>query len=609
MTISRLLIAFSLFLASAFALAIGFMSLTLENVKIESPRYNQIISAKDLVADILPPPMFVIEAYLATIEAMQSPEAVEANRTRLAELRQQFDDRIAHWRQTDLPSDVKDLIFNDVMPASDAFWQTLEQEVLPSLSSDDRKATLSLAPRLKELYQAQKQAVERLVASSNRFLDRSQSEAHSFIKARTLIADGAGAIAFLSLVGGLFLFHRRAIAPMVTMTRFMSHMADGHFTAAVPFTDRKDEVGQMAAAVEFFRQSCLANQKLEAEARANRQRADAERIEMQRLAEQAAQERLEIATVGLAAGLKTLASGDLTIHLHDPFSEEFEPLRHDFNVSVKQLSAAFADITRAVSAMDNGSREIAQSASDLSRRTEQQAAALEQTAAAMDEITENIALAAKRTQDAKFVANRANDAAKTSATVVGNAEDAMRKIESSSQQISSIIGVIDEIAFQTNLLALNAGVEAARAGEAGKGFAVVAQEVRELAQRAGKAAKEISALILSSSSEVDEGVKLVRETGLVLEAIGRDIVEINSHVEGIAMSAREQSTGLMEVNAAMNSMDQTTQQNAAMVEQTTAAVGALSGEASFLQQLVSAFKLEEHKTSAGRFNRATSRAA
>jgi methyl-accepting chemotaxis protein len=227
----------------------------------------------------------------------------------------------------------------------------------------------------------------------------------------------------------------------------------------------------------------------------------------------------------------------------------------------------------------------------LSKRTEQQAASLEQTAAAVEQITANVANSAKRTEEARDVAAQANRSAGQSAEVVSHAEEAMEKIEASSHQISNIIGVIDEIAFQTNLLALNAGVEAARAGEAGRGFAVVAQEVRELAQRSAQAAKEIKGLIQSSSSQVSTGVKLVRDAGSALKTIGQFIVEMNGHMDSIATSAKEQSTGLHEVNQAVNSMDQATQQNAAMVEQSTAASNTLANEAGRLLELVGQFKL------------------
>jgi methyl-accepting chemotaxis protein len=257
----------------------------------------------------------------------------------------------------------------------------------------------------------------------------------------------------------------------------------------------------------------------------------------------------------------------------------------------QRSSETLGAVAQATSQIDSGTREISQSAEDLSKRTEQQASSLEETAAALDEITTNVANSSKRAEEARAVAIEANKSAAESGKVVANAVDAMQKIEQSSSQISNIIGVIDEIAFQTNLLALNAGVEAARAGEAGKGFAVVAQEVRELAQRSAQAAKEIKDLIRNSSVEVESGVKLVRETGQSLKSIETHVVTINAHMEAIATSSREQSVGLAEVNTAVNQMDQVTQQNAAMVEESTAASATLAGEAARLRDLIGQFQL------------------
>ena len=394
--------------------------------------------------------------------------------------------------------------------------------------------------------------------------------------------------------------------PIRRITSAMSGLASGDTTSPIPYAGRTDEIGAMSGAVEIFRQAAIENARLEQEAEAARHNAENERLAAQQQAEADASEKLRAATSGLASGLKRLASGDLAFQLDGVFAPEFEALRHDFNSSVRQLGETLAAISVSISTMDNGTREISSGAQDLSHRTEQQAASLEETAAALDEITANVGNSEKRTEEARGVATRANESATKSAEIVAEAEAAMGRIETSSQQISNIIGVIDEIAFQTNLLALNAGVEAARAGEAGKGFAVVAQEVRELAQRSASAAKEIKGLISNSTVEVTSGVRLVRDTGSALKTICAFIGEINTHMQAIATSTKEQATGLAEVNQAVNAMDQTTQQNAAMVEQSTAASMSLASEAEKLRALVERFRIA-HGANPAETLRATAR--
>ena len=296
-----------------------------------------------------------------------------------------------------------------------------------------------------------------------------------------------------------------------------------------------------------------------------------------------------VAEIGLA--LERLAAGDLTYRLEATLPPTFENLRTDLNAAMTQLQTTMQAIVGNASGIRSGTGEIAQAADDLSRRTEQQAASLEQTAAALDEITATVRKTADGARQAREVVARTRADAEHSGAVVRQAVAAMGEIEGSSRQVGQIIGVIDEIAFQTNLLALNAGVEAARAGEAGRGFAVVASEVRALAQRSAEAAREIKALIATSAQQVGAGVKLVGETGEALERIVAQVGEVSGVVGEIAASAGEQATGLAEVNTAVNQMDQVTQQNAAMVEQSTAASHALAQETEQLAQLTGRFQL------------------
>jgi methyl-accepting chemotaxis protein len=297
-----------------------------------------------------------------------------------------------------------------------------------------------------------------------------------------------------------------------------------------------------------------------------------------------------------AKGLAALATGDLTARIDTPFPPELEQVRTDFNAAIERMRQAIQAVNGNTDAIASGSEEIRVASDNLAKRTEQQAAAVEETAAALEQITQTVADSSKRANEAGQLVARTKEGAEKSGLVVKNAIEAMGQIENSSKEISNIIGVIDDIAFQTNLLALNAGVEAARAGEAGKGFAVVAQEVRELAQRSATAAKEIKALINTSSNQVKAGVQLVGETGKALEQIVTEVQDINSNVVAIVEASREQATGLTEINKAVNAMDQNTQQNAAMVEESTAASHSLAKQAASLRELVSQFRIGQHSS-------------
>jgi methyl-accepting chemotaxis protein len=293
----------------------------------------------------------------------------------------------------------------------------------------------------------------------------------------------------------------------------------------------------------------------------------------------------------LGAGLGRLAESDISRTIDRPFTQEFEKLRHDFNTSLAGFQQTLVDVLGQTGHVNHHSNTMREASNVLAQRTGEQAAALEEASAALEEITATVRRSNERMHDTRSLVKKATEQASLSVSVVGDTVAAMQRIETASSSIGQIIGVIDEIAFQTNLLALNAGVEAARAGDAGKGFAVVAQEVRELAQRSAKAAKEIKGLIGNASREVVDGVRLVGDTGTALHQIETIVASINENIDAITAAASEQSIGLGEINASVNTLDQMTQQNKAMVANTTELSHTLAQGAATLAELVGRFHL------------------
>jgi methyl-accepting chemotaxis protein len=397
--------------------------------------------------------------------------------------------------------------------------------------------------------------------------------------------------ALFVLLGGLAIVSMRAIQrPLLELRGNLADLAGGKLDIEIPLAQRRHEIGDIGRAVKVLQQAAIDKQHSEVSLEAERQRqADVEHEAAE--AAQATVAQQYVAVEGIGDALARLSEGDLTCEIENEFAPAYERLRTDFNVAVRHLQAAMQEIMTHSQAIGQGTGEIATAADDLARRTEQQAASLEQTAVALGEVTTTVRQTAAGSSRAQQVVATTKAEAEQSAKVMQQAVAAMGAIEGSARKIGQIIGVIDEIAFQTNLLALNAGVEAARAGEAGRGFAVVATEVRGLAQRAAEAAKEIKVLVTTSMQQVEQGVRLVGETGTALGAIQSGVDEINVAIREIAASAAEQANGLAEVNTAVNQMDQMTQQNAAMVEQNTAATHSLSHETEALTTAMARFRI------------------
>lgn len=391
------------------------------------------------------------------------------------------------------------------------------------------------------------------------------------IAARNKMTVVTALVAALSVLLG-WLTARSVVRPLGNLGNAMQQVADRNYEIELNEQHRGDEIGHLSRALINFRDKLRASDAAETE----------------RQSQQAEQTKV---VAQLSTALTRLADGDLTQMIKTPFTGEYDQLRQDYNRTIENLNETIGSVVTRASGIRKKSDDMSASSDDLSRRTENQAATLEQTAAALDELTASVRSAANGAREVEEIVGNARKDAQESEPVVKNAVHAMTEIETSSEQISQIIGVIDDIAFQTNLLALNAGVEAARAGEAGRGFAVVASEVRALAQRSSDAAKQIKTLISESSGQVARGVSLVGQAGEVLTKISDHINHISGLVGEIASGAAEQSTGLGEINIGVTQLDKVTQQNAAMVEQATASSHALNGDAGELSELVRRFKL------------------
>ena len=474
-----------------------------------------------------------------------------------------------------------------------AFFEAVDetlQAVLERIEADS-EALVTLSSRRAAEFETAGQSIDTIWNLLSQFADEQKTSAGTE-------REKANQVSVLATVVGAAIAVLAGIALVLTLkgpigqiTGAMRRLADGVLDTGISGQGRADEIGDMARALGVFKENALSKIRIEAESEQQRAAAEAERARND--AEKQSMDReIDFAVNALAAGLGRLAQGDLSRQIDTPFTGRLEQLRQDFNVSLERLQDTLGQIRANALSIQRSGSDMLQSADALSKRTEAQAASLEETAAAVEQITVTVRSSAERAHEANLVVGATKRSADSSADVVNNAIAAMGRIEGASHQIEQIIEVIDDIAFQTNLLALNAGIEAARAGEAGKGFAVVAQEVRELAQRSAQAAKEIKGLIEKSTGEVSAGSHLVQETGAVLASISQQIVTVSQHVDMMATASRDQAAALQDVNGSVNQMDQMTQQNASMVDLTTAASRKLAGDADTLMMLVEQFRLE-----------------
>lgn len=467
----------------------------------------------DLIADILPPPAYIIEPYLVVTRALEKPDLAHGQLAKLGELRKLFEQRRDYWRNSAMPAEIKAQIAT-TSGLADQFWQIVDKEFVPAVARNDMEAArVILDDRLSPIYNRHDAEIRKLVVMATDQNTAIADEAASILLwTRVLSAINALVLIGAIVIGGRMII-RRGLKPIANV------------------------VGE------------------------------------------------------IQTGLSVLADGDLTYRLPSDFPNEYAGLRDAFHNSADNLNQMMVQVASGAQSVQHAGAEIQVASSDLSNRTEQQAITLRQTVSAMNEITETVGHTAEGAGQVRRSVEQLHRLAENGGSVVRSAVDAMSEIEQSAGEITKIISMIEAIAFQTNLLALNAGVEAARAGEAGKGFAVVATEVRALAQRSSDAAKEIAGLITDSGQHVQRGVALVAESGNVLGQIVSEMAQINTLIEGIAQSADRESRQLTAINGDVAELNQSTQQNAAMAEESSAAALSLASHSEMLTQLVSRFRL------------------
>jgi methyl-accepting chemotaxis protein len=471
--------------------------------------------------------------------------------------------------------------------------------------------------------------VDGLVAAATEAADK--ASAHAAGQASTaqivLVVITVLCLGIAALIGVMFVGPQIS-APIARLTAATRRLADRDWSVELAETGRGDEIGEMARAVEVLKTNGQENEALQRQVESDRENYERERKAQEQLLEQAIGQIVSAATAGdltrridadalqgvmqrlgggvnellgtveralndLGSMLGALAQGDLTHRIGGGHRGLFQQLASDANTLAERLAEIVGRLSQTAGNVRDASAEISVGSHDLAQRTEQQAASLQRTAASMEEITATVRHNADNARQASALAATARDTADKGGGVVGRAVQAMGEIEDSARKIVDIVGLIDEIAFQTNLLALNASVEAARAGEAGKGFAVVAQEVRALAQRSADASKEIKSLISASNSQVRDGAKLVNEAGGSLTEIVDAVKRVAGIIEEISIASQEQASGLDEINDAVTQMDEMTQRNGALVEQTTASAQSLADQAKDLAASITFFRLDQ----------------
>ena len=552
-------------------LAAGLATWRIDVIRMGGPLQVQSQRTSDLVADVLPPPAYIIQAYLEATLLLRDPADAPAAGKRLAKLHDEYRARHDFWSHTDIDPAVYAAL-RASKPAADAFWTEVETRYLAAARARDRRALDRSYARITRDYAAHRAAIDTLVTRALAYQTSLNDRAATTLHRALVLLSVIGLLIVGGVAGFCVLLLRRVVSPTVDLSDVTATLARGE-PASVPYLDRKDELGSIAVAVESFR--------VAAEARAE--------------ADAAASREQTMVTDALAGVLQTMATGDLRGGPAIEFPPSFREIGQNLNSAVSTLRAMIQTVVETATEIQGGAGEISTASEDLARRTESTAASLEQTSAALVQIDQRLRSASDASVNTVAQADSALEIVASGRSNAGDAVEAMSRVVASVTGTDAIIEGLDKIAFQTRVLAMNAAVEAGRAGDAGRGFAVVADLVSVLAQRAEAEAKSGRDQLTTTRSEVLTAVAAVEQVDSSLVEIARTVGGVHGLLGAMVADNQAQSLALTEIAAAVGSMDQSTQQNAAMVEKTSSAATRLADRIQTMVRQAAVFRWDRRE--------------
>lgn len=545
---------------------------SIDTIRIGGPLQTRGQETSDLIADILPPPEYIIESYLEATLLLNQPSSADQRSRRLGELRKQYDDRHQYWLNSNLDASVREKVSIGSHQGAMRFWQELDENFLPAAKAGDRARMEASYRRLTAAYATHRTQIDGAVAAATTFQAGITEEAKGKLRSSLTFLTLVALVVLAGVAGFCWLMLKRVVAPLSGIAATMKRMAAGDLGVAITGEERTDEVGEVARAMAGFKQAEAQKQALE--------KAAHER--------QAEQEKV-VATLG--RGLQRLADGDLTGRIEPEMPQDYEVLRGNYNRAVSSLGGLLGTMTHSADAIRTGSAEIATASEDLARRTEANAASLEETSAALTQVDNRLKTGADAASRTVERADKAIVTVSGGRELADRAAHAMSRVSESAKGIDSVIEGLDKIAFQTRVLAMNAAVEAGRAGEAGRGFAVVADLVGALAMRSEEEAKQARNQLTATQTDILTAVDTVRKMDGALADISADVSEVHELLAVMATDNQAQSRAVSEISLAISTMDRSTQQNAAMVEETSAAARNLTTEVLSLTEQARAFSI------------------